>query len=75
MKKLSSAILNIEAGNHELAQEVAKPYSCWKIMSTAEELGYTNPVHYTAIAAFLKGVIDFQKYSDTMTKSERIQLI
>jgi hypothetical protein len=75
MKKISSAILNMEIGNHELAQELAKPYSCWKIMTTAEELGYTNPAHYTAIAAFLKGVIDFQKYSDTMSKPERIQLI
>jgi len=75
MKKLTSAILNLENGNITDAKEMAKPYSCWKIMTEAEEMGYTNPSQYTAIAAFLKGVIDFQKYCDTMANAERIQLI
>jgi hypothetical protein len=66
--KAKAAIENLINGNLTDAKELAKSFSCWKIMSAAEELGYTSPVQYTAMAGFLKGVIDFRKYCDTMNK-------
>jgi hypothetical protein len=68
MKKIQSIIENLINGNLTDAKEQAKRYSIWKIMTAAEEMGYTNPVQYVAIAGYLKGTIDFQKYCDTMNK-------
>lgn len=65
--KAKYAILTLENGNLTEATELAKKFSSWKIMSEAENLGY-NMVECVAIAAYLKGVITFQKYCDTMTE-------
>ena len=63
-------------GNLTDAKEKAKKHSSWKLMSAAEEMGYTNPVQYTAIAGYLKGAIDFQKYCDSMNnQAERVIIL
>jgi hypothetical protein len=67
MKKIQSIIETLINGNLTDAKQQAKKYSSWKIMSAAEEMGY-DPVQYVAIAGYLKGVLDFQKYCDTMNK-------
>jgi hypothetical protein len=65
MKKLHYIIETLINGNLTDAKEQAKRYSVWKIMSAAEEMGY-DPIQYVAIAGYLKGNIDFQKYCDIM---------
>jgi len=67
MKKIQSIIETLINGNLTDAKQQAKKYSSWKIMSAAEEMGY-EPTQYVAIAGYLKGVLDFQKYCDTMNK-------
>jgi len=65
--KPQSIIETLINGNLTDAKEKAKKYSSWKLMTAAEEMGY-EPSKYVAIAGFLKGAIDFQKYCDTMNK-------
>jgi hypothetical protein len=67
MKKIQSIIETLINGNLTDAKQQAKKYSSWKIMSAAEEMGY-NPVQYVAITRYLKGMLDFQTYCDTMNK-------
>ena len=65
--KLQSIIETLINGNLTEAKEKAKKYSSWKLMTAAEEMGYTIE-QYVVIAGYLKGAIDFQKYCDIMNK-------
>lgn len=65
MKKIQAIIETLINGNLTDANEQAKRYSSWKIMTAAEEMGY-EPPQYVAIAGYLKGIIDYQKFCDTI---------
>lgn len=62
-----NTIHNLINGNLTDAKKQAKKYSAWKIMTAAEEMGY-KPSQYVAIAGYLKGAIDFQKFCDMMNE-------
>ena len=62
-----SIIETLINGNLKDAKDRAKKHSSWKIMTIAEEMGYSIE-EYVAIAGYLKNAIDFQKYCDIMNK-------
>ena len=62
-----NAIQNLINGNLTDAKNLAKKYSYWKLMTLAEDLGYS--IHQcVAISGYLKGAISFQSYCDAMHK-------
>ena len=61
-------IHNLINGNLTDAKEQAKKHSSWKIMSAAQEMGYSI-VEAVAITGYLKGVMQFQEYCDCMNGS------
>lgn len=65
-----TTIRNLINGNLTDAKRQAKKYSSWKLMNTAQEMGYSI-VEAVAIAGYLKGVLSYEKYCDCMNGTNK----